>query len=277
MKKAIIGIIIAVAVIGGACYAFADSVANSSASGEVASTVGSAIYNNNTKPEAQANKTQQDVANNLNTSSSNSDVKSSVDSNSANNSKGSSSTTENTDSKKVISTKTSNNSIKNQGSLSFDLQPKNSQSNVKATPLTSAELSKFIGTWTVGKAVGYNGGGSAYGFEGIKNLPGKQFTISEHSIDYFGTKYNITNYYMTKQSPCNPAYGNPGLTGAVPGNPLGLEDGYLTLLSALTSSEDPSIASLNNMDSSSIPVSFLVVGNNLLVNDAGALFIATRN
>ncbi|WP_066875285.1 hypothetical protein [Clostridium mediterraneense] len=82
---------------------------------------------------------------------------------------------------------------------------------------------------------------------------------------------------MTKQSPCNPAYGNPGLTGAVPGNPLGLEDGYLTLLSASTSSEDPSIASLNNMDSSSIPVSFLVVGNNLLVNDAGALFIATRN
>lgn len=278
MKKAIIGIIIAVAVIGGACYAFADSLANSSASGEVASTVGSAIYNNNTKPEAQANKTQQDVANNLDTSSSNSDVKSSVDSNSANNSKGSSNTTENTDSKKVTSIKTSNNNIENQGSLSFDLQGKNSNSNVKATPLTGAELSKFIGTWTVGQCVGYNGGGSAYGSEGIPNIPGKKIIIKENSIQIGEKEFSIKNYYMTKQPVGSGAYGHPGLIAQGGGKTLGVEDGYYTLLTPLTSSEDPSIASLNSgWGSADIGYPLLVVGDHLVIDDVGMLFNVTKD
>ncbi len=258
MKKAIIGIIIAVAVIGGACYAFADSLVNSSASGEVASTVGSAIYNDNTKPEGQANKTQQDVANNLDTSSSNSDVKSSVDSNSANNSKGSSNTTENTDTKKVTSTNTSSN---------------NTNTNGKAIPLTSAQLSKFIGTWTFGKSIGYNGGGSAYGDDGILNIPGKQFTIKENSIDFCGQEYKVSDYYITKENKPNPYV----LDKKENPNPLGAENGYYTILTAVNSSEDPTIASINNYLAPGTQLRFFVVGDKLVYDDVGALFEATKN
>ena len=162
----------------------------------------------------------------------------------------------------------------NTSTSSAKLNDSKVSSKLMGTPLSSSQLSKFIGTWTVGKSVAYLGGGTAYGSDGIKNIPGKQFTINENSINYFGDTSNISDYYITKQNTLDGAYGNPGIVSDVKGaNPLNIDkDGNVMLLSAV-SGKTPTVADLNDGSKTS----FIVSGNNLIVDDAGSFFVATKD
>lgn len=215
-------------------------------------------------PNSNANDNQNSNLNNNQNSNSN-------NSNNSNNSKNNSKNNNSVDNIK--------SSNANEGSLSFDMQGANSQSKVKATPLTSSELSSFVGTWTFGKAIAYNAGGAAYPDEGIPNLPGKKFTISQNSINLCGKEYSISNYYMTKQSTASSVYGNEGLNSSIKGNnnPMNAQGGYYTLLSANSSDTNPSIADINNGMTNGIHIQFFVVGDKLALDDAGVIFIATKN
>ena len=175
---------------------------------------------------------------------------------------------------KATSVSSSKDAKSNTSTDSAKINGSKASSKLMATALSSSQLSKFIGTWTVGKSVAYLGGGTAYGSDGIKNIPGKQFTINENSINYFGDTSNVSDYYITKQNTLDGAYGNPGIVSDVKGaNPLNIDkDGNVMLLSAV-SGKTPTVADLNDGSKTS----FIVSGNNLIVDDAGSFFVATKD
>lgn len=293
MKKMVLGIIIAAAIIVGVgAYIISNNnnkqVANAATVTSSSSTVnGSTGSNdiNNLKPVNQNITTDKKTENSNVESQTTAQVKSVNNSNSNANTNNNQSSSLNNNQSSSLNNNNNNssNNIKsnnvNEGSLSFDMQGSNSQSKVKATPLTSSELSSFVGTWTFGKAIAYNAGGAAYPDEGIPNLPGKKFTISQNSINLCGKEYSISNYYMTKQSTASSVYGNEGLNSSIKGNnnPMDAQGGYYTLLSANSLDTNPSIADINNGMSNGIHIQFFVVGDKLALNDAGVIFIATKD
>lgn len=189
-----------------------------------------------------------------------------------------SNSTTKTTSSNVTSNVATNSNSKNSsvGSLAYDLQDANASSSAKAKPLTTTELMPYLGTWTVGQSVASLGGGSAYGSDGIPNLPGKTFTINKNFINYFGKEIPISNYYLSKQNTVGgTAYGQGGIVPNTKGtNPLNVDhDGYVLLLSGVSGQNNPTLSDLNNGESA---VSFIISGKNLIVDDAGTFFTATN-
>lgn len=284
MKGSIIGIIIAGIVVvggivGGIYYSCSSSASVPAKASIVASATNTSISSNKDTVDSKktadaASKDAQSNTKVATVSTSNSETTKVLQANSDNknvssantNSKADTSSTniQNTKSSVVAQTATA------KGSLAFDLDIKNYQSNVLATPLTSSELSKFVGSWMVGSCVGNIGGGSAYGSDGVKNIPGKVITIAPNYVDYCGSKTNVTNYYMVKQVPFGVMYGNPGIVPINGAASMGMENGYMTTLVATSSSTVPTIKEINDGEVEGI--SFIIAGNNLIIDDSGSFF-----
>lgn len=277
MKKIVLGVIIAVVVIGGGAYMIAsnNSKTKVAASQNVTTTDNKKAEPTDASAQTEKSATEKIDANNQTNNKSNIAASSDSVQNNTTNSNNKVSTSNNTTQSSDVKTNKPNTQA--QGSVSFDMQNENSQSSVKATPLTSSQLSKFVGAWTFGKSIAYNGGGAAYPDEGIPNLPGKKFTINQNSINLCGDNYNIYNYYMTKQSATSGVYGHPGLLSSEGSNknPLNSENGYYTILTANNEKSSPSLASVNS--GIGMKIQFFVIGNKLALDNGGVVFIATKD